>query len=116
MVVSSWATCRVSLEPRPLFDSQSSGEKMPLITLYVGNLPWETTPEELEQIFGEFGEVRAARVIMDNERGRSKGYGFVEMPMDAALEAQDRIHGAKLRGRNLVVSPAKTDPRRDDAP
>jgi len=85
---------------------------MPHITLYVGNLPWETSPEELEQIFGEYGEVKAVRIIMDTQSGRSKGYGFVEMPQPAALEARQRIHGARLRGRSLVVSPAKTDPHK----
>ncbi|NIM05812.1 MAG: RNA-binding protein [Armatimonadetes bacterium] len=82
------------------------------ITLYVGNLPWETTPEELEQIFSEYGEVTAVRVIMDTERGRSKGFGFVEMPQKAAAEARENINGARLRGRNLVVSAAKPNPRK----
>ncbi len=83
---------------------------MALITLYVGNLPWETTPEELEQIFTEYGEVREVRVITDAHSGRGKGFAFVDMPAEAASAAQARIHGAKLRGRALVVTPAKTPP------
>jgi len=84
-----------------------SGGKMALVTLYVGNLPWETTAEELEQIFGEYGEVAAVRIVMDARSGRSRGFGFIEMVEEAALQAQAGIHGAKLRGRVLVVSPAK---------
>ena len=84
---------------------------MSLITLYVGNLPWETKAEELEQIFREFGEVKTVRIIMDQQSGRSKGYGFIEMPQEAAQVALERIHGQRLRGRNLVVSPAKPNPR-----
>ena len=84
-------------------------------TLYVGNLPWETSAEELEQVFGEYGDVKAVRIITDTENGRSKGFGFVEMPDVAATQAQARIHGARLRGRALVVAPAK--PRSEnDAP
>jgi RNA recognition motif-containing protein len=80
---------------------------MAIITLYVGNLPWETVPTELEQIFGEYGAVEAVRIIRDHESGRSRGFGFVVMAEEAALRAQARINGAKLRGRALVVSPAK---------
>lgn len=83
---------------------------MALTTLYVGNLPWETSAEELEQVFGEYGKVTAVRIIIDAETGRSKGFGFVEMSLDAATHAQTRINGARLRGRSLVVAIAKTRP------
>lgn len=82
-----------------------------IITLYVGNIPWEASPEEIEQIFGEFGRVRAVRIVKDAETGRSRGFGFVEMPAESALVAQEQVNGAKLRGRSLVVSPAKPNPR-----
>ena len=49
------------------------------MNIYVGNLPYSTTREDLEALFGEFGAVQAARVVMDRETGRSKGFGFVEM-------------------------------------
>jgi RNA recognition motif-containing protein len=76
-------------------------------TLYVGNLAWETGVEELEQVFSEFGEVKSVRIIKDTATGRSRGFGFVEMPHDAAITAQASLHGARLRGRELAVAPAK---------
>jgi RNA recognition motif-containing protein len=80
--------------------------------LYVGNLSYETTNADLEQMFGAFGSVQSAQVIMDRDTGRSKGFGFVEMSSDA--EAQDAIaglSGKSVGGRNLTVNEAK--PRED---
>ena len=57
------------------------------MNIYVGNLPYSTTREDLEALFGEFGAVQAARVVMDRETGRSKGFGFVEMDDEAGKAA-----------------------------
>ena len=80
--------------------------------LYVGNLTYGTTDSTLEQLFGEFGTVQSAQVIMDRDTGRSKGFGFVEMGSDQ--EAQAAIKGLsdkEVDGRRLTVNEAK--PRED---
>jgi len=76
--------------------------------LYCGNLSYETSTADLERLFGEFGEVREAQVVVDRDTGRSKGFGFVEMNSDA--EAQAAIAGLNeslQNGRNLTVNEAK---------
>ncbi|MSR47035.1 MAG: RNA-binding protein [Planctomycetes bacterium] len=80
--------------------------------LYVGNLPYSTTSEELNQMFAAHGGVKSADVIMDRETGRSKGFGFVEMTTDDdAKKAIDGLNGQKMNGRPLTVNEAK--PRED---
>jgi RNA recognition motif-containing protein len=76
--------------------------------LYVGNLPYSASNEELEQLFGQFGKVASAQVIQDRDTGRSKGFAFVEMSSDA--EAQAAIAGLNDKehnGRPLTVNEAK---------
>jgi len=76
--------------------------------LYVGNLPYSVRDNDLEQAFGAFGQVTSAKVMMERETGRSKGFGFVEMASDA--EAQSAItgmNGQSLGGRQLVVNEAR---------
>lgn len=76
--------------------------------LYVGNLDFEVTDDELTQVFNQCGQVSDAKVIRDKETGRSKGFGFVEMPNnDEATHAIDRMNGFDLKGRPLVVDEAK---------
>ncbi|WP_353139602.1 RNA-binding protein [Limnohabitans sp.] len=76
--------------------------------LYVGNLPYQVRDSDLEQSFGQFGTVTSAKVMMERETGRSKGFGFVEMGSDAeALAAVEGMNGAPLGGRNLVVNEAR---------
>ena len=76
--------------------------------LYVGNLSYSTTDESLNGAFAAFGPVASARVIMDRETGRSKGFGFVEMTTDEdALKAVAAMDGQDLDGRNLKVAEAK---------
>ena len=79
-------------------------------SVYVANLPWEATNEDLEGMFREYGPVHEATVIADRRTGRSKGFGFVSMSRPAARTAIDALHGSKLWGRDLTVRPAR--PRR----
>jgi cold-inducible RNA-binding protein len=80
--------------------------------LYVGNLPYSATSEELNQLFGTHGSVKSADVIMDRETGRSKGFGFVEMESEAEAKAAiAALNGHQLGGRALTVNEAK--PRED---
>jgi cold-inducible RNA-binding protein len=82
------------------------------MNLFVGNLPFSVTQGDLETLFGEVGEVTSAAVIMDRETGRSRGFGFVEMPDAAATEAIERLNGADLKGRNITVNQARPRERR----
>src|SRR4051794_12736684 len=74
--------------------------------LYVGNLPFQTTADDLQQVFGQYGTVTRAQVIADRETGRSRGFGFVEMA-DGGDEAIAALHGAQFQGRTLTVNEAK---------
>jgi RNA recognition motif-containing protein len=76
--------------------------------VYVGNLPYSVTSEELNKIFSEFGEVVDAVVITDKASGRSKGFGFVEFGTEEfAQKAVDEMSGKEIDGRNLVVNFAR---------
>ncbi len=76
--------------------------------LYVGNLPYTVRDEDLQQAFGAFGSVNSAKVMMERDTGRSKGFGFVEMGNDAeALAAIEGMNGQSLGGRSLVVNEAR---------
>ncbi|MDP8321215.1 MAG: RNA-binding protein [Candidatus Stygibacter australis] len=78
------------------------------MNIYVGNLDYQVTSEDLKEAFGNFGEVASVNVIIDRETGRSKGFGFVEMPDDTAAEqAITGLDGTPLLGRNLRVNQAK---------
>jgi len=75
--------------------------------IYVGNLPWSTTDQELSDMFGEIGAVRSATVITDRETGRSRGFGFVEMDSDDdAKKAIADFNGKEMGGRPLRVNEA----------
>jgi RNA recognition motif-containing protein len=76
--------------------------------LYVGNLPYSVRDEDLQQSFGAFGTVNSAKVMMERDTGRSKGFGFVEMGSDAeAQSAINGMNGQPLGGRSLVVNEAR---------
>lgn len=76
--------------------------------LYVGNLPYTTTNQDLQAMFAAFGTTLSADIIMDKFSGRSKGFGFVEMEDDAAATAAiEKMNGADNGGRTLVVSVAR---------
>ena len=76
--------------------------------LYVGNLPYTVRDEDLQQSFGQFGSVTSAKVMMERDTGRSKGFGFVEMGSDAEAQAAiNGMNGQPLGGRSVVVNEAR---------
>lgn len=76
--------------------------------LYVGNLPYSVRDNDLEQSFGQFGAVTSAKVMMERDTGRSKGFGFVEMGSDAEAQAAIAgMNGTPMGGRSLVVNEAR---------
>jgi RNA recognition motif-containing protein len=86
------------------------------MNIYVGNLSFDITQDELEQAFAAHGEVESASVIEDKYTGRSRGFGFVEMPKsDEARAAIEQMNGTDLKGRQLNVNEAKpkSDNRRN---
>ena len=83
--------------------------------IYVGNLAYSVTDDQLQTAFGAFGEVTSATVISDKFSGQSKGFGFVEMPDNgAAQKAIQSLNGTQFEGRSLTVNEAKPMARRDD--
>ena len=82
------------------------------MNIYVGNIAWSMTEDELNSLFSEFGAVSSAKIITDKYSGRSKGFGFVEMDDDAAGEsAIEALNDSDQNGRNLRVNQAR--PRED---
>ncbi|MGL4420411.1 MAG: RNA recognition motif domain-containing protein, partial [Gemmataceae bacterium] len=78
------------------------------INIYVGNLPWTTTQDDLYALFQQYGQVQRAQVVMDRETGRSRGFGFVEMPnQDEADAAIAALHQQPWNGRPLTVNIAQ---------
>ena len=76
--------------------------------LYIGNLPYTVRDSDLEQAFSQFGSVTSAKVMMERETGRSKGFGFVEMGSDAEAQAAvNGMNGQPLGGRSIVVNEAR---------
>ena len=76
--------------------------------LYVGNLPYSVRDNDLEQAFSEFGAVTSAKVMMERDTGRSKGFGFVEMASEAEAQAAiNGLNGQSLGGRDVVVNEAR---------
>ncbi|WP_405227888.1 RNA recognition motif domain-containing protein [Lentisalinibacter sediminis] len=83
-----------------------------MTNIYVGNLAYSVTSDDLREVFSEYGEVSSANVIMDKFSGRSKGFGFVEMPdSSAASTAIEALNEQDLQGRNMRVNEAR--PRED---
>ena len=76
------------------------------MNIFVGNLPYSTTSSDLETLFSQHGTVQSAAVITDRETGRSRGFGFVEMPDDEARPAIEALNGYDVDGRNLTVNEA----------
>lgn len=85
------------------------------MNIYVGNLPYNLTEDELKAAFSQFGEVSSASIIMDKMSGQSKGFGFVEMPENSeADEAIKALNESALNGRNIKVNQAR--PRGERSP
>jgi len=74
--------------------------------LYVGNLSFQTTEDELRDLFAQFGSIDSVRIITDRDTGRSKGFGFVEM-QEGADNAIAQLHGREFNGRSLTVNEAR---------
>jgi len=86
-----------------VFEESFMGNK-----LYVGNLPYTVRDEDLQQSFGEFGSITSAKVMMERDTGRSKGFGFVEMGSDAEAQAAIAgMNGQSLGGRAITVNEAR---------
>ncbi|MEJ0029298.1 MAG: RNA-binding protein [Bacteroidota bacterium] len=82
------------------------------MNIYVANIPWKASEDQLKQLFSEYGEVHTAKIIMDKVTQRSRGFGFIEMPDESsARNAINGLNGADFLGKNLVVNEAR--PRED---
>jgi RNA recognition motif-containing protein len=78
------------------------------MNIYVGNLSYQTTEEELRDLFAEFGDVVSAKLIVDKFTGQSKGFGFVEMSNNSeAQKAMDELNGRDVNGRSVTVNQAR---------
>jgi RNA recognition motif-containing protein len=87
------------------------------MNIFVAKLNFKTRKEELEAAFAQFGQVASAKIVRDKETGRSKGYGFVEMPNDnEANEAINGLNEKELDGRVIAVKPANPRPATPTAP
>lgn len=78
------------------------------MNMYVSNLSYQATEDDLKDLFGQFGNVTSAKIITDRETGRSRGFGFVEMDvLDEAREAMSKLNDKEIHGRAMSVSVAK---------
>ena len=78
------------------------------MNIYVANIPWKASEEQLKQLFAEYGEVSSAKIIMDKVTQRSRGFGFIEMADDTAgRNAINELNGFDFLGKNLVVNEAR---------
>ncbi len=83
--------------------------------IFIGSLPFTIEDSDLEEFFGEYGEVSSAKVITDKYTGKGRGFGFVEMPdNDAAKKAIEELNGAEIEGRTIVVNEAIDKPSGGD--
>jgi RNA recognition motif-containing protein len=82
------------------------------LKIYVGNLAFGTSEDDLQKAFAPFGAVESVAIVKDKYSGESRGFGFVEMPDSAAAAAIDALNGTELGGRNLTVNESR--PRTDD--
>ena len=83
--------------------------------IYVGNLPWSATEQDVETLFATYGKVTSVKLISDRETGRARGFGFVEME-SGADEAIAALDGSEYGGRSLKVNEARPRPERDRFP
>jgi RNA recognition motif-containing protein len=85
-----------------------------MVRIYVGNLNFRTTEQGLSELFGQYGEVKSASIVMDRDTGRSRGFGFVEMEEEGARAAIEALNGQSFEGRTLTVNEAR--PREERGP
>lgn len=83
-----------------------------MVSVYVGNLPFSATEEEVAALFSPFGEVRSVNLIVDRDTGRPRGFGFVELDAAAAEAAIENLNGHPMQGRPLRVNAARKGARR----
>lgn len=82
------------------------------MNIYVGSLHYGISDDNLKEIFAEYGEVASAKIVLDRETGRSKGFGFVEMPNeDEARDAIEKLNGCEIEGRTIVCDESKERPK-----
>jgi RNA recognition motif-containing protein len=82
------------------------------MNIYVGNLSWQMTDEELRTLFEQYGSVTSAKIVKDKTSGRSKGFGFVEMPEDSeAQNALTSLYESEVLGRKIIVNEAQPKPQ-----
>jgi len=82
--------------------------------IYVGNLPWSTTEDEVRDAFAQFGTVNSVKLISDRDTGRPRGFGFVEMDAEGAEKAIQALNGSDMGGRSIKVNEAR--PREERRP
>jgi RNA recognition motif-containing protein len=80
-------------------------------SIYVGNLPFSSSEEQVRELFSQYGEVRSVKFINDRETGRFRGFGFVEMADEAAAQAINALNGTMFDGRSLRINEAQERPR-----
>ena len=94
------------------FSSTADARRLLRMKIYVGNLPWRFSDQELNDLFARVGEVQSARVITDRETGRSRGFGFVEMSQADGERAVTELNGTQVQNRALRVNEANERPPR----
>lgn len=86
------------------------------MNIYVSNIPYDVSEDDLQQAFKDFGQVASASIIKDKYTGRSRGFGFVEMPVeDEAKTAIEGLDGKELKGRMIKVNEARPRPEREQS-
>lgn len=85
---------------------------MAVVSIFVGNLPWATTDEDLAELFSQYGEVKRAKIVTDRETNRSRGFGFVDMEEADANKAIEAWNSQEYGGRALTVNLAQSRPAR----
>ena len=77
------------------------------MTIYIASIHYSVTNDDLKKLFGQYGEVLSAKLALERETGRSRGFGFIEMEDDEAKEAIEKLNGFSYKGRTLQVNEAK---------
>lgn len=83
------------------------------MNIYVGNMPYTTTEDDLRNLFGNYGEVLSVKLITDRESGKPRGYGFIEMEDSCAEQAIEALHEYEMQGRKMQVNQAREREKRD---